>query len=181
MLLVTGTRSVGYGRVNTLGRLPSLRGAHKSPAMCYEILERERLHDEIRGPHILPAQAIDLLVARGNDQNRDSGGRRSLSQLAAHFETVRVRQIQVEEDEICGSTRRRDPFPRGCGASDRKAGIREGVADEVLNIGIILDEDDSSAGFASARLRRKRRGGRRRRERFGRHRPARYSAATATM
>ena len=65
-------------------------GAHA----CDQLARRERLGHVVVGAELEAGNAIDLLVPRGEDDDRQA---RLLADRAAQVESVRVRQLQIED------------------------------------------------------------------------------------
>jgi hypothetical protein len=62
-----------------------------------QLARAERLCDVIVAADLQPQHAIDLVVARGEKQDRHVGGP---SDLPAHFEPVELGHADVEDDEV---------------------------------------------------------------------------------
>ena len=62
-----------------------------------QLAEAERLDEEVVGPELEPDDAVDLLAARRDDDDRDVGAR---AQLTADRVAVHVRQAQIEQHDV---------------------------------------------------------------------------------
>jgi hypothetical protein len=77
----------------TIAFEPAADGAHPS----HQLAEPERLHHVIVRAQFEAEHAVELLAARGDDDDRD---RRTFPDAAAHVVPVHVRQTQVEQHDV---------------------------------------------------------------------------------
>jgi hypothetical protein len=114
----------------------SQEGAHSTP----ELADRKRLGDVVVRPELEPEHLVQLVVARGqhDDRNRAVG-----AQPLAHLEPVELRQHQVENDEVdvlLGELRER--LLAVPGMDDSEPVAFERVRQKLLNGLLVVDEQD---------------------------------------
>ena len=80
-------------------RLPGARArpARDGPDAREQLTEAERLDEEVVCPELEPDDAVDLLAASRDDDDRDLGAR---AQLPADRVAVHVRQAQIEQHDV---------------------------------------------------------------------------------
>ena len=107
-----------------------------------ELAGRERLGHVVVGTQLEPDDPIDLLVTRGQDQNRHGSARPKLS---ADLETVEIGQGKIEDDDprvvpLDGV----EPLLTGLFADDLEAGPFEIGDYERADCFVVLDHDSDS-------------------------------------
>ena len=80
-----------------------------SPDARRQLAPAERLGDVVVGAELEPEDAIELVAASSQHDDRDVA---ALAQLAAHVAAVDVRESEIEEDEVV-SRRRQGVRPGG--------------------------------------------------------------------
>ena len=73
------------------------RSAQHRPDPGGELPRAERLRDVIVGAHFQAKDAVELLIATREEENRD---RRTLAQTPAHLEPVLFRHDDVEHQQV---------------------------------------------------------------------------------
>ena len=118
-----------------------------------ELARRERLGDVVVGAELEPRDAIGLLVARGEHDDRHL---RAGADPAADLEAVDARQADVEHDEAdrmaaeLGDRLLARPEPDDAPA----VLLLEVLLDETTDRVVVLDKQENSPGGASAHSRR---------------------------
>ena len=127
-----------------LGVSDALRSPQQGPNAGDEFARAERLGEVIVGAEFEADDALGLFGAR---REHDDWQRRrwlARAQHAAHFQTVDLRQHQVEDEQIRGTRsyglQRLAPGPDELG---REAGFVEIARDELGDVGVVLDDEDS--------------------------------------
>ncbi len=78
-------------------RRARLQAPHHGANPCNQLAKSVRLDEVVVGAELETDHPVDLLTARGDDDDRHP---RALAQSAAHLEPVDIRQAKVEQDEI---------------------------------------------------------------------------------
>ena len=152
------------------GRRPtsgSVAPEHRADARR-ELARRERLRDVVVGPELEPRDAVDLLVARGQHDDRQ---RRDRADRLAEVEAVGVRELEVEDREPdVVPLERLQPLGAARRPDDPEALALEVRADDRGDVLLVLDEQDRAArALTSARPRAR-----------GRRAPCRPAARTTS-
>ena len=102
----------------------------------------ERLGEVVVAAELEAEHAVDLAVARGEEDHRDL---RRLAQTPAHLEPVDVGQADVEHDQagMVGADRLEPRFARRR-LEDAVAVAGEVEVDEVGDVGLVVDHDDGA-------------------------------------
>ena len=105
-----------------LGALKRLAAAEVRPNPRQQLREPERLDHVVVGARVEARDDVELLVARGEDEDAQVGTRGA--QLAAHVEPVHVGQAQVEDHEVERRWRRPARRCHGSAGEPRGPGSR---------------------------------------------------------
>ena len=109
----------------------------------HQLGRRERLGHVVVGAELESEHAVDLAVARGEEDHRDRGG---LAEPAAHLETVDVGQADVEHDQagpvLADGA---EPAFAGSGLDDAVALACEVELDQVGDVGLVVDDEHGPA------------------------------------
>ena len=122
------------------GRCSAGRGSARrqhGPGCARQLAQAVRLDDVVVGAELEADDAVDLLAARGDDDDRHA---RALAQAAADLEAVDVGQAQVEQDEI-GSARLERRLPGG-GTLDLEAFPLEPFDERLGDRVLVLDDQE---------------------------------------
>ena len=111
-----------------------------------ELAEAVRLDHVVVGAELEPDDAVDLLAAGGDDDDRDA---RALAQPPADLEAVDVRQAQVEQDEI-GLARPSSAAWPVAAALDREALALEPLDERLGDRVLVLDDQELHALMVAA-------------------------------
>jgi hypothetical protein len=108
-----------------------------------ELARRERLRDVVVGAELEPDDAVGLLVARRQHQDRDA---RAAADAAGRLEAVDVRQPEIEDDDprappVDGL----EPAFAALFADDLEPGTLEVCADERADRVVVFDDDGDAA------------------------------------
>ncbi len=103
----------------------------------------ERLGEVVVAAELEAEHAVDLAVARGEEDHRDLGG---LAQAPAHLQPVDVGEPHVEHHET-GMVRldRLQPGFAGRRLEDAEAVTRQVQVDEIGDVGLVVDDDDGAS------------------------------------
>ena len=108
-----------------------------SPDAGDQLARAEGLRHIIVAAHFKTEDAIDLLIARRQEEDRQGGG---LADFPADLEAVDVRQTDVEHDEIgAGATKGREGFLARPGNHGPHTGPLNGKADDIADMRLVVD------------------------------------------
>jgi hypothetical protein len=82
------------------GRLRALRATHQRANPRHQFVGAERLRDVVVGADLETDDAVALLGARGQHDDRNRGGRLVGAQRPAHLETAEAGQHHIEDDQV---------------------------------------------------------------------------------
>ena len=109
-----------------------------------ELAHAERLHDVVVGAELEADDAIDLLALRGEHDDLGVARRRVALQRLADLGARDVGQHEVEQDEVGPLlAREAEPFFALARDEDLVALLAEVVVEDLLDVGLILDDQDS--------------------------------------
>ena len=132
-------------RLGGLGR--SIGPAEDCPDPCHELARAERLGEVVVGTELEAQQLVELVVARGEHDDRDG---RVTPKLAGDVEAVEPRQPEVEDDEIRAALADRRQRRRAvAGRQHREARVLEVVAGERGDLRFVVDDEDGLHRSAS--------------------------------
>src|SRR4029453_653369 len=114
--------------------------AEQRPDAAPELADREGLRDVVAGAELEPEHLVELVVPRGQHDDRHGALR---TQPLADLEPVELRQHQVENDEVdrLGRELRERP-PAGTGRTHANPVPFERVRKNLLNGVLVVDEED---------------------------------------
>jgi hypothetical protein len=108
---------------------------------CEQLVERERLREEVAGAELEAAQLRRKVGARGEDQDRKL--RPGALQRLQHGEPVELREQQVEDDEVEAIAQAALEAVLAVAASlDAEPFGGEAPDQERLDAGLVLDDED---------------------------------------
>src|SRR3954471_17864060 len=121
---------------------------------AHQLAQTERLRQVVVGTELEADHLVDLVITRGQDEDRHLGAGRP--QAAEDLEAVHPRQADVEDDEI-GRLACRDveALLPGTGDGDLVALLLEGVLDATRDGMLVFDDEDG--GCHAGMLHRQRR------------------------
>ena len=127
-----------------LGRFSRRAGpAQGHSAARGQLLQAERLHQVVVGPHLEPEHAVHL-VRPGRHNDDGHVGRGGLApEHPADLQPVHARQVQVEEHEVGPAPHRLQPLLARAGDLDLEPHFLELIADGLRDVAVVLDEHDS--------------------------------------
>ena len=139
----------GIERDRAVGeRLGRRRGAVRPPQQRaharHQLVRAERLREVVVGAQLEADDALGLLGAGGQHDDRDRRGRLVGTKQPADLQAVDVRQHQVEHQQLRRT--RRDRLQRlaaGGGALGEETGLVEITSDELGDVRIVLDDQDA--------------------------------------
>ena len=124
----------------------------------HELARVERLRHVVVRADLEPDDLVDVLVPRGEHEDRDIRG---LADATTELDAVAVREVEVEDDETGRVGRELNQCRlRGCGGRHPIARVAEVCGDEGRDRGLILDHEDrgrSRHGLPPSRRRLRRR------------------------
>jgi hypothetical protein len=138
-------------------------GAFENPGnrRCQRVVV-ERLGDTTQAAGVLGGPAIVLVGQRRQRQDRHAGRERIGFQTAGHFQTIDVRQANVEQDQVGLIT---GVFKRLRAAGGSGDGVAQHVvddrADDIAIVRLIVDDEDAPPLGGSRQFTRRRGLGRR--------------------
>jgi hypothetical protein len=108
---------------------------------AHQLAQAERLGEVVVGAEFEADHLVDLVVARGQDEDRHLGARRA--EPAEDLEAVHARQADVEHDEV-GRLVDREVEALLAGPRDRDlvALLLQGVLDAARDRVLVLDDQD---------------------------------------
>jgi hypothetical protein len=128
----------GLDRLGGLGR--AVGPAEDGADTCDQLARAERLREVVVGTEFEAEQLVELVVARGQHDDRDG---RVAAELAGDVEPVEPRQTEIEDDEIgpalADRRQRRGTVGRG---EDRETRMLEVVAGEHGDLRFVVDDED---------------------------------------
>ena len=114
---------------------------------AHQLAQPERLGQVVVGAELEADDLVDLVVARGQDEDRHLGSGRA--EAAQDLEAVHPGEPHVEHDEV-GRLARRDleAFLAGPGDGDLVALLLEGVLDAARDRVFVFDDEDGGCHAA---------------------------------